>query len=202
MLLLAPQHRPGGVDAGISEWGPYVLPVTGHGVVEAAPAEQAEVGHPDISRRRRIGVGWPADPPACQQVWGQAVDRLQHGQAAQGHLHAARGGGPRWVLVAVAAIVLCYTARGKRGIARPFQVGRVVVVQGEPLPEVGGQISFREESGQTVSAGSFARGNPVPGSDRALVRTTLIQLGLFYWVALSAHSLLIRNTPNHRRSTC
>ena len=63
----------------------------------------------------------------------------------------------------------------------------MVVVQGEPLPEVLGQLSFRMKGGQTRGVGSFARGNPVPGSDRAIVRTTLVQLGLFYWVVLLAH---------------
>ena len=93
--------------------------------------------------------------PLRSRSGGQAVDRLQHGQPAQGHLHAPRRGGPGRVLVvcAVAAAVPCLFACGEGRVARPFQVGRVVVVQGEPLPVVLGQFPLGVEAGQAGGAG-------------------------------------------------
>ena len=82
VLLLAPQHTLGGVDTGVGEGGPEFFAVAGHGVVEAAVPQQPEVGHPGIPGGRRI-AGGEADPAAAQQVRGQTVDRLQHGQPTQ-----------------------------------------------------------------------------------------------------------------------
>ena len=97
VLLLAPQRPFGGVQAGVGEGNPQVAAVAGHGVVEPALAQQAEVGHPEFAPGRHFRR-W-ADPPAAQQVGGQAVDRLQHGQAAQRRLNASGRGGPRRVFV-------------------------------------------------------------------------------------------------------
>ena len=149
VLLLAPQHPFGGVETGVGEGGPEVFAVTGHGVVEAAVPQQPEVGHPGLPGGRAIvGFGGQVDPPAADQVRGQAVDRLQHGQPAQGHLHAARRGGPGRVLVvgaAVVAIIRFTTGEGGAGLA--LQVNRMVVVQGEPLPVVLGQFALGVKGG-------------------------------------------------------
>ena len=52
------------------------------------------------------------------------------------------------------AAVFPFTAgSGERRIARPFQVGRVVVVQGEAFPEVLGQFALGVEGGQARGAG-------------------------------------------------
>ena len=141
VLLLTPQHPLGGVDTGVGEGGPDLLAVAGHGVVEAAAPQQPEVGHPDFSRSRRVLNG-PVDPPALQQVRGQAVDRLQHGQPYEERLHAPRGGGPGRVLVVV-GLIPSAPACGEGRVLRPFQVGRMVMVKGKPLLEVRRQFPFR-----------------------------------------------------------
>ena len=65
VLLLAPQRPLGGVEAGAGEGGPDVRAVAGHGMVEAAAAQQPEVGHPGLLGGRRV-VGGPVDPAAAQ----------------------------------------------------------------------------------------------------------------------------------------
>ena len=78
--------------------------------------------------------------PLRDQVGGQAVDRLQHGQPPQGGLDAPRRGGPGRVLVVGAARRLHPVSRiaggGEGGVALVLQVGGMVVVQGEPLTVV------------------------------------------------------------------
>ena len=110
-----------------------------------------------------------ADPPAAQQVRGQAVDRLQHGQPPQEGLHAAGGGGPGRVLVVSAvAAGASRLADGEGGIALDFQinhkVGRMVVVQGEPLTVRLGQFPLRVKCGQPGGPGLLPGcGMPVVG---------------------------------------
>ena len=128
--------------------GPYVLTVAGHGVVEAAVAQQPEVGHPGLPGGCVNVGGGQVDPAAADQVRGQAVDRLQHGQPTQGHFQAPRGGGPGRVLVAGAIVfVVSRFTGGKRRTALALKVGGMVVVQGEPLPVVLGQFALRVEGG-------------------------------------------------------
>ena len=152
VLLLAPQRPLGGVEAGVGEGGPDVRAVAGHGVVEAAAAQQAEVGHPGLPGGRRV-VGGPVDPAASDQVGGQAVDRLQHGQPPQGGLDAARRGGPGRVLVVGAAPAVCASCitGGEGGVTLALQVDRVVVVQGEPFPVVPGQFTLGVKGSQPRS---------------------------------------------------
>ena len=57
VLLLAPEHPLGGVETGIGEGGPAVRAVARHSVVEAAVAQQPEVGHPDLPGGRRVVGG-------------------------------------------------------------------------------------------------------------------------------------------------
>ena len=151
VLLLAPQRPFGGVESGIGEGGPHVRAVAGHGMVEAAVPQQTEVGHPGFPGGGLIG--WrQVDPAAADQVGGQAVDRLQHGQAAQGGLDAARRGGPRWVFVvgavAVAAGLIRYLTSGERRVTLALQVNGMDVVQGEPLPVILGQLTLGMEGGK------------------------------------------------------
>ena len=149
VLLLAPESPLGGVQAGVGEGGPKVRSVACHGVVKAAAAQQPEVGHTGRPGFRRV-VGRPDHPPAAQQVRGQGVDRLQHGQAAQGGLDTPGRGGPGRVLVAgfiPGGILLHRTCDGEGRVALVLQVGRVVVVQGEPLPVVLRQFPLGVESG-------------------------------------------------------
>ena len=84
-----------------------------------------------------------------RMVGGQAVERLQHGQSAQGHFHAPRRGGPGRVLVvgAVASVVVSFTTN-VGGVVLPHQVDRMVVVQGEPFSVVLGQLPLGVEGGQ------------------------------------------------------
>ena len=173
MLLLAPQHPLGGVEAGVGEGCPDVGAVAGHGVVEPAPAQQPEVGHPGLPGCRRAGGG-PDHPPAAQQVRGQGVDRLQHGQAAQGGLDAPGRGGPGRVLVAwavSAGLVPCRLSGREGGTVLVLQVGRVVVVQGESLPEVRRQLPLGVEPGQPLGADLLpGAGVPVAGGVERLHR--------------------------------
>ena len=67
-----------GAETGVGEGSPEVWSVAGQGVVETAGAQEPEVGHPEFAGGRHVLRR--ADPPAAQQVWCQAVDRLQHGQ--------------------------------------------------------------------------------------------------------------------------
>ena len=125
-------------------------------MVETPAPEQPEVSHPDLSGGRRVS-GRPDHSPAADQVGGQAVDRLQHGQTAQGGLDAPRRGGPGRVLVvgAISALRLfpCRTRCGKWGTVLVLQVRRVVVVQGEAFGEVRRQFPLRVEVGQPGGAG-------------------------------------------------
>ena len=112
-------------------------------------AQQPEVGHPQFASGRHVRRR--AHPAAAQQVGGQAVDRLQHGQAAQGGLDAPRRGGPGRVLVAgfvPGGILLHRTCDGAGRVDLILQVGGMVVVQGEPLPVVLRQFPLGVESGQ------------------------------------------------------
>ena len=153
VLLLATENPLGGVQPGVGEGGPEVGAVAGHGVVETAPAQQPEVGHGVVDARRSHvleRVCRRAHPPAAQQVRGQGVYRLQHGETAQGGLDAPRRGGPGRVLVvgAVSVGLISYRTRGGKGRALlVLQVVRVVVVQGEAFPEVRRQFSLGVELG-------------------------------------------------------
>ena len=122
------------VDTGVGEGGPEVIAIAGHGVVEAAVPEQAEVGHPGFTDGHAL-PGGQGHPAAADQVRGQAVDRLQHRQSAQGHRHAPGRCRPGRVLVvgAVVGMVGLLTA-DERGFALVLKVDEMVVVQGEALP--------------------------------------------------------------------
>ena len=156
MLLLAPQRPLGGVETGVGEGGPEVLPVAGHGVVEPAVPQQPEVGHPEFAGGRLV-VGGAVDPAAAYQLRGQAIDRLKHGQPSQGGLDAPRRGGPGRVLVvnAVAGMVNRITG-GEGRVALVLQVGGMVVVQGEPVPVVLGQFPLGVEGGQPCGSCLFS----------------------------------------------
>ena len=105
--------------------------------------------YPDLPGGGRV-VGGPVDPAAAEQVRGQAVDRLQHGKPPQGGLDAPRRGGPgRMLVVGPAAVrVIRISGGGEGGVALALQVGRMVMVQGEPLPVVLGQFALGVEGGQ------------------------------------------------------
>ena len=57
------------------------------------------------------------------------------------------------MVVGLAATLIDFSGDGKGRVLRPFQVGRVVVVQGETLPEVLGQFALGVEGGQARGAG-------------------------------------------------
>ena len=122
-------------------------------MVETAVAEQPEIGHPGFPGGRRV-VGGPDHPPAAYQVRGQLVDRLKHGQAAQGGLHAPGRCGPGRVLVVNAGgdMVSSGVTGGEGGVALVLQVDRMVVVQGEPLPVVLGRFPLGVECGQACGS--------------------------------------------------
>ena len=156
VLLLAPQRPFGGVDASVGEGGPEVRSVPCHGVVEAAAAQQPEVGHPDLPGGSLV-VGGQVDSPAAEQVGCQAVDRLQHGQPPQRGLDAPRRGGPGRVLVVGridGAAVNYGTGQGEGRVALALQVDGMVVVQGEPLAVVLGQFALGVERGQACGLGA------------------------------------------------
>ena len=89
VLFLASQYPFGGVETGVGEGGPEVHAVAGHGVVEAAVARRPAVGHPGVPGSC-VFTGGQADSVVAEQVRGQAVDRLQCGQAASAR-HAPGG---------------------------------------------------------------------------------------------------------------
>ena len=59
------------------------------------------------------------------------------------------------MVIAVVATLHSIPASGEGRIVRPFQVGRMVVVQGEALPEVSWQLALRVKGGQARGAGLF-----------------------------------------------
>ena len=54
---------------------------------------------------------------------------------------------------AVAGLRIFRLCGGEGGISRVFQVNGMVVVQGEPFPEIGRQFTLRVEGGQAGGAG-------------------------------------------------
>ena len=98
VVPLAPQRPLRDVEPGVGEGDPHLRAVARHRMVEAAVAQQPEVGHPQVVAASLAG---PADPARPQQVRRQPVHGLQHGQSPQRGLHPTGRGGPRRVLVAV-----------------------------------------------------------------------------------------------------
>ena len=145
VLLLALQHPLGGVEAGVGKRGPMVGAVPCYGVVESAAAQQPEVGHPGLPGGSRV-IKRQVDLAAFEQVGGQP---------AHGHLHTPRRGGPGRVLVgcwAIARMVSLFTGDNGRP-SLVFQMGRMVVVQGETFLEVLGKFALRVKGRQPCGPG-------------------------------------------------
>ena len=138
----SPEHSFGGVHTGVGEGSPEVFAVAGHGVVEAAVAQQPEVGQPGVPGGRRV-VGGQVDPAAAEQIGGQTVYRLQHGQPTLGHFHAPRRRSPGRVLAVGAVCVGRNIAGGEGRVVLVLQVDGMVMVQGETLSVVLGQLRVK-----------------------------------------------------------